>query len=110
MHLCGNVQRLLPVIASELNIRSFDTGYPIRWETLRDEIGAEVEILGGVRVNELLAGTSAEVLERSRQILQSGIMRGGKFILKEANNLPPCTPLENVAALYEAAKTYGLYE
>jgi hypothetical protein len=109
MHLCGNVQRLLPVIVKELNIHSFDTGYPIRWETLRDEIGDEVEILGGVRVGDLISCTSAEIYARSQAILESGIMRGGKFILKEANNLAPCTPIENVAAMYEAAKTFGRY-
>lgn len=109
VHLCGNVQRHLPVIIRELGVSSFDTGYPIRWESLRDEIGEEVEIQGGVPVMDLLSCTPGEVGEKGRQILESGILRGGKFILKEANNLAPRTPLENIAALYTAAKKWGVF-
>ena len=36
-------------------------------------------------------------------------MQGGRFILKEANDLTPCTQLENMDALYQAARTYGVY-
>jgi len=50
-------------------------------------------------------GQRAEV----RRILASGIMRGGRFVLREGNNLPPGVPVENVAAMYETAKEYGRY-
>jgi hypothetical protein len=110
MHLCGNVQRHLPTLVKELNVKSFDTGYPIRFETLRDEVGEDVEIRGGVRVNELLYGNPQEVRRIAQQILTSGIRRGGRFILQEANNLPPCVPLENLAAMYTAVKESGRFE
>ena len=32
-----------------------------------------------------------------------------RFVLREANNLPPLTPLENVAAMYNAVREYGHY-
>ena len=109
LHLCGNVQRHLPVIASELNVRSFDTGYPIRWETLRGEVSEEVEIMGGVTVMDLLGCSPVEIQEKTRGILESGIMQGGKFIMKEANNLAPRTPLENITAMYAAVKQWGVF-
>jgi uroporphyrinogen-III decarboxylase len=37
-------------------------------------------------------------------------MEGGKFILREGNNLAPFTPLENLWAMYETAKEYGRYD
>jgi hypothetical protein len=37
-------------------------------------------------------------------------MRGGKFVLKEANNLPPGVPLANIAAMYTAARQFGIYQ
>jgi len=37
-------------------------------------------------------------------------MEGGRFILREANNLAPCTPVENVVAFYQAGKEFGRYE
>jgi hypothetical protein len=36
-------------------------------------------------------------------------MAGGRFILREANNLAPGTPIANVVAFYEAAKEFGQY-
>ena len=36
-------------------------------------------------------------------------MEGGRFILIAANNLAPCTPIENTEVLYEAGKIYGVY-
>jgi len=36
-------------------------------------------------------------------------MDGGRFVLREGNNLAPCTPLENIEAMYEAGKLYGRY-
>lgn len=110
MHLCGNVQRHLPALVKELNFKSFDTGYPIRFDTLRDEVGEEVEIQGGVKVNDLLNGTPQEIRRISQHILTSGIRRGGRFIFKEANNLPPCVPLENLAAMYAAVKEFGKFD
>ncbi len=110
IHLCGNVQRHLPTLVKELNIKSFDTGYPIDFATLRDEVGEDVEIQGGVPVANLLADTPQQVYARAAAILRSGIMRGGKFILKEANNITPMMPLQNLSAMYQAAKEAGVYE
>jgi hypothetical protein len=109
MHLCGHVQRHLPTLVKELNVKTFDTGYPIHFDMLRDEVGEDVEIMGGVPIANILKDTPEQVYARSAAILQSGIMRGGKFIFKEANNLPPMTPPENLAAMYRAAREVGVY-
>lgn len=109
IHICGNVQRHLPILVKELNVKSFDTGFPINFNTLRDEVGEDVEIQGGVPVSNLLNDTPADIVRRTREILSSGIMRGGKFILKEANDLPPCVPVANLQAMYETAREYGRY-
>jgi hypothetical protein len=109
MHLCGSVQRHFPTLVQSLNINSFDTGYPICFDSLRDEVGEEVEILGGVPVNELLSGTAAQVFASAKAILQSGVIRGGRFVMKEANNLPPRVPIENISAVYAAVKQFGRY-
>jgi hypothetical protein len=36
-------------------------------------------------------------------------MAGGKFILKEGNNLPPCVPEANLAAMYQCCLDHGNY-
>lgn len=109
MHLCGNVQRHLPTIIRELHVNHFDTGFPINFATLRDDIGDEVHINGGVHVDILQRGTPADVRAEVQRILHSGVTRGGRFIMKEANNLPPCTPEANLLAMYEATRAFGTY-
>ncbi len=109
MHLCGNVQRHLPTIVQELNVHSFDTGFPLDFTTLRDQLGEEVEIRGGVRVPDLLRCTPQEIYEKARAILTSGIKRGGRYIMAEANDLAPGVPLANLQAMYAATREFGRY-
>jgi uroporphyrinogen decarboxylase len=109
MHLCGDVARHLPVIKEQLGLKSFDTGFPIDFARVRRELGPDVEILGGVEVGLLMHGTPAQVYARAKEILTSGILDGKKFVLREANNLPPMTPEANLAAMYRAAFDFGRY-
>ncbi|MCS6950995.1 MAG: hypothetical protein NZ520_11095, partial [bacterium] len=110
IHLCGDVQRHLVFLRDRLNVRSFDTGFPIDLGQARRDLGADVELLGGPSVPLLYQGTPEQVRQETIRILQSGVMEGGKFILREGNNLAPGTPLENLWAMYEAGKEYGRYD
>jgi uroporphyrinogen-III decarboxylase len=110
MHLCGDATRLFPTIARELNVVSFDTGFPVDHGALRDALGEDIEILGGPPIDLLLHGSPDDVYTRTRSILQSGVMRGGRFILREANNLPPRCPLKNLEAMYAACLAFGRYD
>jgi uroporphyrinogen-III decarboxylase len=109
LHLCGDATRHFKMFRDEMNVASFDTGFPIDFAWVRKELGPGVEIQGGVRAPQLATGTPDEIHAEARRILESGIMEGGRFILKEANDLVPCTPLENMNALYQAASMYGVY-
>lgn len=109
IHLCGDSTRHFETIRDELGIRSFDTGFPIDHGKLRQELGPEIEILGGPHVELLRSAPPQEVHAAARRILESGIKHGGRFVLREGNNLAPGTPLENIRALYQAAQDYGRY-
>ncbi len=109
MHLCGDVQRHFVFLRDHLNVRSFDTGFPIDLGRARRELGVEVELRGGPSIALLHAGTPAQVRQEVIRILQSGVMEGGRFILREGNNLAPGTPLENLWTMYETAKAFGRY-
>ncbi len=109
MHICGDTQRHFPTLINELGLSTIDTGFPINWQTLRGEVGEGVTIQGGPHIEVLRRGTPESVKAETKRILQSGIMRGGKFIIREGNNLPPMTPLGNLYAMYEAVKEFGRY-
>jgi uroporphyrinogen-III decarboxylase len=72
-------------------------------------VGDDVEIRGGVKVPDLLNCSSEEIYIKARDILTSGMKRGGKFIMAEANDLAPCVPLQNLEAMYAATKEFGTY-
>ena len=110
MHLCGDATRHFPLIRDELNVRTFDTGFPVDHGALRRALGEKIEICGGPEVMILREGTAEEVYQRTQSILTSGVMAGGRFVLREGNNLPPCCPEENLAAMYRAALEHGVYD
>lgn len=110
IHLCGDATRHFPTIHRELGVTSFDTGFPVDFGALREALGPAVEILGGPSVMVLREGTPEACFRETRRILESGITRGGRFILREGNNLPPCVPLSNLEAVYEACIEFGRYE
>lgn len=109
IHLCGDATRFFPVLRDELNVYSFDTGFPVDHGELRRTLGPEVQINGGPSVMLVKDGPISAIRDRVRSICQSGIMEGGKFVLIAANNMAPCTPVEHVAAMYQAAQEFGRY-
>jgi len=110
IHLCGDATRHFRTIRDGLNVDSFDTGFPVDHGALRAELGPDVEISGGPDVALLRNGTPDAVYERTRAILTSGIMEGGRFVLREGNNLPPCCSEANLAAMYRACLEHGRYD
>jgi len=109
IHLCGDATRHFKFLKDQLKVNSFDTGFPVDFGKVRQELGPDVQIFGGPTVMTLKDGTPELVRQEVKRICESGIMEGGRFVLREANNLAPCTPIENIEAMYEAGKTYGRY-
>ena len=106
-HLCGDATRHFKTIADNIRTTSFDTGFPVDFGALRRELGPGITILGGPNVALLQSGTPQQCFEETRRILQSGICEGGRFTLREGNNLPPRCPLENLQAVYAACLECG---
>lgn len=109
MHLCGNATHLFPSIQRLLHVTIFDTGFPVDHGKIRQELGPDVEIQGGPEVKVIMEGTPNDIYERARSILTSGVKAGGRFLLREGNNLPPLAPLDNLEAMYRACLDHGGY-
>lgn len=110
MHLCGDAQRFFPVLVKELKVKSFDTGFPVNFERLYDELSPDIRILGGPSTGLIRYGTPEDVKAEAKRILESGVMEKSRhFILREGNALSPGTPVENANAIYEAAEKFGYY-
>jgi len=110
IHLCGDATRHFPFLKARLNIRSFDTGFPVDFAWLRKTLGPDVEFQGGPSVPFLMEASPQEVEAEVQRILSSGIMEGGRFVLREGNNLAPGVPMENLWAMYDAVHAWGRYD
>lgn len=109
IHLCGDATRHFRFLRDTLNIMSFDTGFPVDFGWLRQALGPDVTIYGGVHVGLLLHGPVSAIRAEVKRIMETGIKEGGKFVFREGNNLAPHTPVEHVQAMYDAVKEYGQY-
>lgn len=109
IHLCGKVQRHLKILKSELNITTFDLGFPTDLGLAREELGPEVLLRGNLHPELLRSGSPQEIEKETRRICQSGVMEGGRWIFCEGNNVCPRTPLQNFYAMYNSGKKYGVY-
>ena len=109
IHLCGNASRHFPLIKRELNVYEFDTGFPIDLAQVIKELGPEVRVNGGPSIEFLRTASQEAVIEEVLRIMEGGVKTSKRFVLREGNNLAPYTPLENIAAMYEACKEYGRY-
>ena len=109
MHICGSNMQHFGGLVRELNVGEFDTGFPIDFDRLRDDVGEGVIINGGPTVMCVKDGTPEEIRSEVKRILASGAARGGRFVMIAANNLAPCTPVENIALMYETVREFGRY-
>ena len=109
IHLCGDATRHFKKIQRELGVYVFDTGFPVNFTETFGALSPETQILGGVHVGLLLNGGPGDVAKAVENICSETKPLSKKFIMREANNLSPKTPLENIAAMYAAVKKFGKY-
>ncbi|MGQ9586471.1 MAG: uroporphyrinogen decarboxylase family protein [Anaerolineae bacterium] len=112
LHSCGSTRALLP----DLIDTGFDILQTVQPEAkgmdlheLKEQFGDRLCFNGCISVQQILprtdvAGVRAEV-ERVIQIMAPG----GGFILGPTHNIQTDTPLENILAMYEAAREFGRY-
>jgi uroporphyrinogen decarboxylase len=109
IHLCGRVQRHLKFLKDELNIKAYDLGFPTDMGKARTDLGEDVTLYGNIAPHLLKLGPAEAIRAQVKKVCESGVMKGGKFILHDGNNCAPNTPIQNFQAMYEAGKEFGKY-
>jgi hypothetical protein len=104
IHLCGDASRHFTTLKDELGVNEFEVGFPIDFGKIRQQLGPQVTIHGGPNIMILKNGTAQEVAQETNRILNSGVLEGGRFVLREGNNLAPFTPFANLDAMYHQAR------
>jgi len=106
-HSCGAIRAIIP----DLIAMGIDVLNPIQSNCpgmaageLAREFGSEMAFMGGVDTHELLPrGSSAEVYDATRRLIDVMTQHGGGYILAASHAVPPETPIENILAMYAAA-------
>jgi uroporphyrinogen decarboxylase len=107
MHMCGNSTHLHQALIEDARITSFNVfGYQTAPQVVAHNMGGRVYLWGNVSPMLMLNGTKAEVKAAAKACLEALAPCGG-FVLGDGANVCPGTPLENLAALTEAAEEYG---
>ena len=73
---------------------------------LKREFGDAICFHGGVDTQQALRGTVDDVEEEVKKMLDAMNHRGG-YILTSCNHIQNDIPVENIIAMFEAAKKYG---
>ena len=109
MHMCGDSTHLHAVLRDETRISSFDIfGYMVPPAVAAANLGRHgVALWGNINPMLMLTGSKAAVLAEARAALEAMAPCGG-LLLGDGANVCPGTPLENLAALTEAAEAYGV--
>jgi hypothetical protein len=108
LHMCGQSTHLLPALAEDLRITSFDLfGYLVEPEVVARALGGKALLWGNINPMLMLNGTATQVKQAARAALAALAPCGG-LLLGDGANVCPGTPVANLAALTEAATEYGL--
>jgi uroporphyrinogen decarboxylase len=108
IHMCGRSAHLHQSLVEDLRITSFDLfGYLVEPKVAAANLGGRAYLWGNINPMLMLNGTKAQVKEAALEALAALAPCGG-YRLGDGANVCPGTPLENLAALTEAAEEYGL--
>jgi hypothetical protein len=108
IHMCGPSTHLHQALIEDVRMTSFDLfGYQVDPATAARNLGGKSLLWGNINPMLMLSGTKAQVKQAAREALEAMAPCGG-LLLGDGANVCPGTPVENLAALTEAAEEYGL--
>ncbi len=111
-HCCGSIYKLLPDLI-DLGIDAINpvqvAARDMDSSILKSEFGSKLSFWGGIDTQRVLPrGTSEEVKAEVKRRIKD-FAPGGGYILCAVHNIQPDVPVENIIAMYEAAREYGRY-
>ncbi len=112
LHSCGSVAAFLP----DLIEIGFDAIHPVQVTAkdmdsarLKREFGRDITFWGGIDTQRVLPrGTPADVREEVRRRI-ADLGPGGGYVLGAVHNIQAEVPVENILAMFEAAREFGRY-
>ena len=111
-HTCGSVYDIMEDLI-EIGVDALNpvqtTAAKMEPERLKEEFGDQISFWGGIDSHRVLPwGTKEEVKEEVYRVIHT-LGPGGGYILNSVHNIQHNVPIENLIAMFEAAREYGQY-
>ncbi len=108
IHMCGPSTHLHRALIDDMRMTHFELfGYVVDPAVAARNLGGKAALWGNISPMLMRNGTKAQVKQATLAALEAMAPCGG-LLLGDGANVCPGTPLENLAALTEAAEEYGL--
>ncbi|HSH68791.1 MAG TPA: uroporphyrinogen decarboxylase family protein [Deferrisomatales bacterium] len=111
-HTCGDVYQFIPdLIENGLDmlqsLQPQATNMDIK--RLKREFGKDLAFQGGMDIQQVLPLGTPEDVRKMVKYAADNAKQGGGYFFGTSHNIQTDTPIENVAALFEAYHEYGVY-
>jgi uroporphyrinogen decarboxylase len=111
-HTCGSVYAIMDDLI-EIGVDALN---PVQTSAanmdlvrLKNEFGHRISFWGGIDSSRILPwGTLGQVRDEVRRVIRT-LGPGGGYILNSVHNVQPDVPVENLLAMFEAAREFGSY-
>jgi uroporphyrinogen decarboxylase len=112
MHSCGSIFKVIPDLI-ELGVDALNpvqvAARDMDSAKLAAEFGDQLSFWGGIDTQTVLPkGTVDDVKAEVRRRV-GDLAPGGGYIVSAVHNIQPDVPVENILAMYDAAREYGKY-
>jgi uroporphyrinogen decarboxylase len=104
MHICGDTSDRLESLA-ETGVDCLSLDNPVDFQHAREVLGPNYCLMGNVDTNLLAMGSSEEVEEATRVLIDKA-GRDGPLLVSGGCILPPMCPPENIRAMVKVAREY----
>ncbi len=108
-HICGDATAIVPDMV-ETGAAILELDYKVDLHKVKEATRGRTTILGPVDPSDVMALGTPDAVDAAAKEAIEILGPGGGLILGPGCALPPRTPPENVHALIEAAKKYGVYQ
>lgn len=105
-HICGQIDPILEAV-SDTGVASIDVDSPVDMKACRERLGHKTTFIGNISPAELVTASPERITELCAEVLSG--KDGLGLVLGAGCNMSPATPTENIMAMVQAAKTYGVY-
>ena len=107
-HICGNATAIVPDMV-ETGAAILELDYKVDMPLVKRATQGRATVLGPVDPSGVLALGDPDLVDRKSKEAIEMLGHNGGLILGPGCALPPATPPDNIHALVEAAKKYGVY-